>query len=329
PIWSKVSTPLRTKLRNELENHGVVFSNKFKEISDKLTNLIELGYQTSGETDYGTITSSYISDNSESIIGKGKQPVYNKSGLEPRTPSPKHIPIPTPIQAPAPKRVPVPIPKRMFAPATKHAFEQPPKCSPGPAPKDTPSIQSRNASPDFNIQQEHLGFHRYPFANIPFHTREERLMQEEDELASIFVTPITKAMKTHDSFVTKITKLMTTHDSFVANITKVMTSHDSFVTTITKVMTNRESFVTPTTKVMTTSSPTPTTSPNQGTGSGNNSTSAQALKDIIHKAHATTMSLGDYNLPLPLPRNQCRNPKPSKTRKKRWMRKNWNATWIG
>ncbi|KAG6227840.1 hypothetical protein E4U26_001437 [Claviceps purpurea] len=35
PIWSKVSTPLRTKLRNELENRGVVFSNEFEEESDE------------------------------------------------------------------------------------------------------------------------------------------------------------------------------------------------------------------------------------------------------------------------------------------------------
>ncbi|KAG6162131.1 hypothetical protein E4U51_006590 [Claviceps purpurea] len=35
PIWSKVSTPLRTKLRNELDNRGVVFSNEFEEESDE------------------------------------------------------------------------------------------------------------------------------------------------------------------------------------------------------------------------------------------------------------------------------------------------------
>ncbi|KAG6293381.1 hypothetical protein E4U09_003019 [Claviceps aff. purpurea] len=35
PIWSKVSTPLRIKLRNELENRGVVLSNEFVEKSDE------------------------------------------------------------------------------------------------------------------------------------------------------------------------------------------------------------------------------------------------------------------------------------------------------
>ncbi|KAG5994705.1 hypothetical protein E4U52_000828 [Claviceps spartinae] len=247
PIWSKVSTPLRTKLRNELENRGVVFSNKFKEISDKLTNLIELGYQTSGETDYGSIISSYESDNSESNIGKGKQPIYNKSGLEPRTPTPKqHAPFPTPIQAPAPKRVPAPIPKR-------------------PAPKDVPSIKSRNTSPDPSVQQEHLGFHRQPFGNIPFHIREEQLTQEEDGPASMYTQRDLESHFSHQDprnaakygYGMEYDTRRPRGHSFATPITKAMKTHDNFVTTITK--------------VMTTSGPTPTTFPDRGTGSGNSS----------------------------------------------------------
>ncbi|KAG6063205.1 hypothetical protein E4U32_001491 [Claviceps aff. humidiphila group G2b] len=47
-------------------------------------------------------------------------------------------------------------------------------------------------------------------------------------------------------------------------------------------MTTHDSFVTPITKIMTTSIPTPTTYLNQGTGSGNSSTSTQALRDTTH-----------------------------------------------
>ncbi|KAG6101959.1 hypothetical protein E4U31_003498 [Claviceps sp. LM219 group G6] len=155
PIWSKVSTPLRTKLRNELENRGVVFNNKFKEISDKLTNLIELGYQTSGETDYGSIISSYESDNSESNIGKGKQPIYNKSGLEPRTPTTN--------------------PKAACTVSDAYSGTGPEACA-----------RTNPEDPDPSVQQEHLGFHRQPFANIPFHIREEQLTQEEDGPASMY-----------------------------------------------------------------------------------------------------------------------------------------------
>ncbi|KAG6042526.1 hypothetical protein E4U39_005773 [Claviceps sp. Clav50 group G5] len=173
--------------------------------------------------------SSYESINPGSNIGKGKQPIYNKSGLDPRTPNPKdarvpdiaHVPapIPTPIQAPAPKRL----------------FVQPPKYSPGPAPKDTSSILSRNASPDFNVQQEHLGFHRYPFANIPFHIREEQLTpeshfshQDPRPPPNTDTERSTNSGGRSDIFATPITEVMTIHDSFVMTITKVMTTRDSF-----------------------------------------------------------------------------------------------------
>ncbi|KAG6221831.1 hypothetical protein E4U26_005700 [Claviceps purpurea] len=55
--WLKAAKPLRSRLKAELEHRGLTLNEKCKENSDKLADIITRGYETSGETDWGSIMS--------------------------------------------------------------------------------------------------------------------------------------------------------------------------------------------------------------------------------------------------------------------------------
>ncbi|KAG5927647.1 hypothetical protein E4U60_007974, partial [Claviceps pazoutovae] len=127
--WLKVAKSLRTRLKTELEYRGLTLNKQCKENSDKLADIIARGYETSGETDWGSITS----DDPKTPVEKGKQPVYNIAGPAPKTISdhgasadaPTHVPTPAPVPAPAPVptfpqghiQAPAQAPTQMYAPA--------------------------------------------------------------------------------------------------------------------------------------------------------------------------------------------------------------------
>ncbi|KAG6321874.1 hypothetical protein E4U22_001186, partial [Claviceps purpurea] len=73
PIWSKVSTPLRTKLRNELDNRGVVFSNEFEEESDEASE---------DRDDIEDPSSADLNDMSDSNTGKHYGPNWSCPSFE-------------------------------------------------------------------------------------------------------------------------------------------------------------------------------------------------------------------------------------------------------